>query len=84
MGIRLFKSKEDLQAIFESFDEESDEENEEDQGQEEGATAIVTSQLRHFVIQVHLSAHITFQKIFISRLGIYHDPSPAGPVRNHG
>ncbi|KJA25734.1 hypothetical protein HYPSUDRAFT_1068898 [Hypholoma sublateritium FD-334 SS-4] len=54
MGIRLFKSKDNLQEIFESFDEDSDEENDEIQNQDEDATAIITSQLRHFVIQEYI------------------------------
>ena len=45
MGIRLFHSKDSLQQIFEEWEEEDDEENPSD-------TAVVTSQLRHFVIQV--------------------------------
>lgn len=48
MGIRLFHTKEELVDIFESFEEDSDEEAE--QGNQN--TAVVTSQLRHFVIQV--------------------------------
>lgn len=47
MGIRLFNSKAALQKIFEEF-EEGDSEDE----QEDGSTSVVTSQLRHFVIQV--------------------------------
>ena len=46
MGIRLFDSKEGLQVIFEEFEENEDTEDEEDD------TAVVTSQLRHFVVQV--------------------------------
>ena len=46
MGVRLFDSKEDLQVIFEEFEENEDAEDEEDD------TAVVTSQLRHFVVQV--------------------------------
>ena len=46
MGIRLFDSKEGLQSIFEEFEENEDAEDEEDD------TAVVTSQLRHFVVQV--------------------------------
>lgn len=56
MGIRLFNSKEILQQIFDEFDEGSeDEEAEEgdDEEAEEGVTSVVTSQLRHFVVQVH-------------------------------
>lgn len=48
-GIRLFNSKESLQEIFESFEENSDDE-EEDAGDND--TAVVMSQLRSFVIQV--------------------------------
>jgi tubulin---tyrosine ligase len=59
MGIRLFNSKDTLQSIFESF-EDSEDEEEEDNGPEETKstdgpdTAVITSQLRHFVIQVSL------------------------------
>lgn len=84
MGIRLLKSKDDLHTIFESFEEESDEESDIDQDQHEDATAVITSQLRHFVIQVYLSAYSTFQNIFILGPGIHYDSSPVGPVRNHG
>jgi tubulin--tyrosine ligase len=47
MGIRLFHTKGGLQSILESFGEDSDTE-----ADENNATAIVVSQLRHFVIQV--------------------------------
>ena len=50
MGIRLFHTKEELVDIFESFEGDSDEEAEEANGSRD--TAVVTSQLRHFVIQV--------------------------------
>jgi hypothetical protein len=50
-GIRMFNSKAALENIFEEFeDAESDAEN--DSHEEEDKTAVVTSQLRHFVIQV--------------------------------
>ena len=49
MGIRLFKRKDELQRIFESFEEDSDVET---KGENDDSTAVVTSQLRHFVIQV--------------------------------
>ena len=54
MGLRLFHTKEDLQAIFEEFelDESEDEGTEEDDNDGRRDTAVVTSQLRHFVIQV--------------------------------
>ncbi|KAG6878429.1 hypothetical protein C0993_007030 [Termitomyces sp. T159_Od127] len=49
MGIRIFNSKESLQQIFEEF-ELSDDEGESSPGE----TAVVTSQLRHFVIQEYI------------------------------
>ena len=45
-GIRLFDSKQALHAIFDEFDEQSDAES------EHGGQDIITSHLRHFVIQV--------------------------------
>ncbi|GJJ09494.1 hypothetical protein Clacol_003717 [Clathrus columnatus] len=51
-GIRLFNSKEQLQLIFNEFDEKSDIE---DSDEQEGGQEIITSQLRHFVIQEYLS-----------------------------
>jgi tubulin--tyrosine ligase len=54
MGIRLFHTKEDLQKIFESFEEDSD--GSDDERNDGGATNVVTSQLRHFVIQVQVFA----------------------------
>ncbi|KAF9044867.1 tubulin-tyrosine ligase [Hymenopellis radicata] len=55
-GIRLFNSRSGLEHIFEEF-EESDEEDAEDSGEQEPeeGTAVITSQLRHFVIQEYLS-----------------------------
>ena len=47
MGIRLFDSREGLQSIFEEFEEREDAEDE-----NEGDTTVITSQLRHFVVQV--------------------------------
>ncbi|KAF8527942.1 tubulin-tyrosine ligase [Hysterangium stoloniferum] len=47
-GIRLFNSRESLYAIFEEFDEESE------AGSASDAPDIITSQLRHFVIQEYL------------------------------
>ncbi|KAG8836401.1 hypothetical protein FRC17_003311 [Serendipita sp. 399] len=54
MGIRLFHSKEGLQEIFESFERDEDEDEVDQDGIEEDATAVVTSQLRHFVVQEYL------------------------------
>jgi hypothetical protein len=52
MGIRLFRSKDALQAIFEQFEDADTSEDEDDSSG--NATNVVTSQLRHFVIQVCL------------------------------
>ncbi len=54
-GIRLFNSRLSLEQIFEEF-EESDDEDAEDSGEQEEGTAVITSQLRHFVIQVESMA----------------------------
>ena len=48
MGIRLFNSKESLQDIFEEFEDVGDEGSDD----QNAGTAVVTSQLRHFVVQV--------------------------------
>ncbi|KAJ2919037.1 hypothetical protein MD484_g1392, partial [Candolleomyces efflorescens] len=60
MGIRMFNSKEQLQEIFEGF--ESDEESDDDsEGQAQASnTAVVTSQLRHFVVQEYLPNPLLF------------------------
>ncbi|KZV77504.1 tubulin-tyrosine ligase [Peniophora sp. CONT] len=52
-GIRLFNSKDALQRIFEGFEEDSD--DEENEAEDQDSTAVMTSQLRHFVIQEYLS-----------------------------
>ena len=57
-GIRLFSTEKELMDIFESFEEgeDSDEdtgENNEDQRENKG-TAVITSQLRHFVAQEYI------------------------------
>ncbi|KAH8100635.1 tubulin-tyrosine ligase family-domain-containing protein [Cristinia sonorae] len=55
MGIRLFHTKQELERIFQDF--EKDDEDEPEPEREEGTrdTGVVTSQLRHFVIQEYLS-----------------------------
>jgi hypothetical protein len=50
MGIRLFNSKNQLQRIFEGFESDDDGEDEGNAGASN--TAVVISQLRHFVVQV--------------------------------
>ena len=73
MGIRLFDSKGGLQSIFEEF-----EENEDAQDEEDGDTAVVTSQLRHFVIQV-CPLDLSNLTLFSYGIGIPCKPSPLGP-----
>jgi len=48
MGIRLFKSREALERIYEEFEDEPVDD-------QANSTAVFTSQLRHFVIQEYLS-----------------------------
>ncbi|KIM48050.1 hypothetical protein M413DRAFT_439754 [Hebeloma cylindrosporum] len=52
MGIRIFHTKDELVRIFEEFDGEG---SGDDESTEHGGTAVVTSQLRHFVIQEYLT-----------------------------
>lgn len=49
MGIRLFDSKDALHSIFQEFDRDPD-----DDEAPETITSVMTSQLRHFVLQVSL------------------------------
>lgn len=49
-GIRLFKTIDQLQAIFDSFDEDDTD----DEG-DEANTGMIISQLRHFVVQEYIS-----------------------------
>ncbi|KXN89879.1 putative tubulin--tyrosine ligase PBY1, partial [Leucoagaricus sp. SymC.cos] len=59
MGIRLFNTKDALQQIFEEFellDSEGEEDEEDSRDEADGVckTAVVTSQLRYFVIQEYI------------------------------
>lgn len=49
MGLRIFNTQAGLQEIFEEFEPDSDAE---DEDEDTSTTAVITSQLRHFVIQV--------------------------------
>lgn len=51
MGIRMFRTKQGLRAILESFEEDEDDQGDVEDKNNDG-TAIIASQLRHFVIQV--------------------------------
>lgn len=65
MGIRLFNSKDGLRRVLEEFDDyESDGEGDDNDGRATGTardnTAVVISQLRHFVIQASTGADLLF------------------------
>ncbi|KAF9458209.1 tubulin-tyrosine ligase [Collybia nuda] len=55
MGIRLFNSKVSLQRIFEEFEGTDSEDSDNSDTNSNKGTAIVTSQLRHFVIQEYIN-----------------------------
>ncbi|TIB05082.1 hypothetical protein E3P96_01430 [Wallemia ichthyophaga] len=73
-GIRLFNSEGSLREIFAEFDSDSEDEEEDeddDNHSDEYSTAVSTSQLRHFVIQVILINHsllltLTIDKEYLS------------------
>ena len=52
MGLRLFHTKADLEAIFQEFEQDESGSEDEEVTKDGRDTAVVTSQLRHFVIQV--------------------------------
>ncbi|KAK7064488.1 tubulin-tyrosine ligase [Favolaschia claudopus] len=54
-GIRLFNTKAALEKIFEEFEEDDSDDAGNESEEVQDTTAVVTSQLRHFVIQEYLS-----------------------------
>ncbi|KAL0580313.1 putative tubulin--tyrosine ligase pby1 [Marasmius crinis-equi] len=66
-GIRLFKDRASLEGIFQEFEDEDDDDDDDpgQDGETEGqdSTAVVTSQLRHFVIQQYLSNPLLFDPL---------------------
>jgi tubulin--tyrosine ligase len=66
MGIRLFRSKEGLQRIFDSFEESEDEDSESEVYHND--TNVLTSQLRHFVIQVGFTSSLLSPKIVVRNI----------------
>ncbi|KAF9452618.1 tubulin-tyrosine ligase [Macrolepiota fuliginosa MF-IS2] len=63
MGIRLFNTKEALHQIFEEFelsDSEDDEDGSDPRDTGVSRTAVITSQLRHFVIQEYVLSPLLF------------------------
>jgi tubulin---tyrosine ligase len=60
-GIRLFSTREDLEAIFDDFDDAEDED-------EDGSTTgVFASQLRHFVVQEYMSQPLLLDTILPER-----------------
>ncbi|TFK41016.1 tubulin-tyrosine ligase/Tubulin polyglutamylase [Crucibulum laeve] len=62
IGIRIFNSKDDLQRIFEEFEQGEEDTNEDNTVSDADATstAVATSQLRHFVIQEYIQNPLLF------------------------
>ncbi|KAH9944474.1 tubulin-tyrosine ligase [Epithele typhae] len=79
MGLRLFHSKEDLEAIFQEF--EQDESDAEGETADVPDTAVATSQLRHFVIQEYLAKPLLLDP---SEVPLDDSPKPAvGSLHGH-
>lgn len=68
-GIRIFKTLDQLQEIFNSF-EENDENEEDEEGVDEEDNGIILSQLRHFIVQEYKSNPCYYQSMTI-RNSIY-------------
>ncbi|KAJ6604331.1 tubulin-tyrosine ligase [Mycena vulgaris] len=78
-GIRMFNNREALEKIFEDFEEtESDDDAGSESGGEEDKTAVVTSQLRHFVIQEYLSNPLLIDPAEVSINGSSTPDEPQG------
>jgi tubulin---tyrosine ligase len=60
-GIRLFSTYDELQAIFEEFEDDEEEDDIEDKDNENG---VIASQLRHFVVQEYISPLLVNGKKF--------------------
>lgn len=67
MGIRLFNTREALHQIFEEF-EPSDSDDEQD---DSSKTAVIASQLRHFVIQVEMQQRSSTSYLIFDYRNIY-------------
>ena len=80
----LRRSQDELEKIFQAFEEaDSDEDSDVADAEEEGhSTAVVTSQLRHFVVQVFCD--VPWELIVLTRVlfpGIPCQPSSVGSTR---
>ncbi|KAH9946770.1 tubulin-tyrosine ligase [Amylocystis lapponica] len=82
MGIRLFHTKNDLVKIFDEFEADNDADDDDDtEDQRHSGTAVVTSQLRHFVIQEYLSNPILVDP---SEIPLSGQPNPLDPEELRG
>lgn len=72
MGIRLFNSKEALQQIFEEFEDDDVSDN------DNPGTAVVTSQLRHFVLQEYISKPLLLDPLDATVNGTAMPEKPSG------
>ena len=82
MGIRLFDSKDALYNIFQEFDRDPDEEE-----ADESTTSVMTSQLRHFVLQVSVMSMQWVSKLSAHTGVHFHSVtcrSKPGPAVDHG
>jgi tubulin---tyrosine ligase len=61
-GIRLFSTRDDLEAIFDDFDDDFDDEDELG-----STTGVIASQLRHFVVQEYMSQPLLLETILPGR-----------------
>ncbi|GEQ71685.1 hypothetical protein JCM33374_g5371 [Metschnikowia sp. JCM 33374] len=61
-GIRVFRSLEQLQAIFDSFEEGVDSDDEEEEAQDEKNNGVIISQLRHFIVQEYQDKPLLLQE----------------------
>ncbi|KII94329.1 hypothetical protein PLICRDRAFT_101449 [Plicaturopsis crispa FD-325 SS-3] len=81
MGIRLFNSKEALQQIFEDFESDTESDGE-DSEQENVDTTVVTSQLRHFIVQEYLASPLLLDPTQIP-LNMHDSPKPTESIQGH-
>ncbi|OBA22934.1 sure-like protein [Metschnikowia bicuspidata var. bicuspidata NRRL YB-4993] len=61
-GIRVFRTLEQLQAIFDSFEEGRDSDDEEDELHDEQNNGVIISQLRHFIVQEYQDKPLLLQE----------------------
>lgn len=80
-GIRLFNSKDALENIFHEFEEQDD--IDDAQTEQSSNTAVVTSQLRHFVVQEYLVNPMLLDPSEAVIEGSTPAEPPIGPLKGH-